>query len=1047
MVNRILQYLTMCAAFFSLLFHVNSFAQNSGSAAQGNIYLEYILDDTPVPWPQSLEDYILQLAPEQRAIMVPAFVVKKFDTTKIKYEEAKVGNDLFIRISARRVVRVSRIILDGTGLLNQYSLRKGFLLSSGSPWSLASMHSDAFQLGETLNKSGYFNSKLLSATVRYTSSGRYEVKISVDRGQPCRLGEVEMVPKTSKLQVTLPPLELGTICNQDEMKEKMESENLRQKKLGYLDAKVSLQKLEYSAVDNLAKATIFYELGKKTKTEFLNLSSGAVSEFPIPETLVYSSEFGDELVIEEATSHFKREFLKKGNVFASVEHTQTYETANERVYRFSFNAGEKYYIGKLKFTGDNVFDNESLVKSMELTDSFFYGKTIFVEEELDRKLILLKNFYISNGYLDVSVTFIDKKINHITKLVDLEFEVVLGQLHLFEGFRFLGLPSDVNVSEWAGSVKKGDPVTLEMLQNFESKTQFELLSGGYASAKVVSRIEFKEMESSQEGSPKKKIFLVFECDPGPKVRIGEVFGEGEFFGKREGVLSESGLSNGDLYTPQKMESARLRILKHDLFSNVNVEPYNSEELKNRSEIVDVVVRTVPKSGHTLGLQPGYGTVKGYRFAIDASKNNLTDTGTKVTGSIIISQEKQQFSYGNREQILGRKITFGIIEPLVKIGKVSTPVDLTFLSGLELTAKPFANKFFETLEVGASWRPYFFDFPWVFYNKMQHEWSKIVSKRFEPLQTFEQLQMKINEVVFGLQIDRRNSVDWPTTGTFWEFSSSHARYPLFSDVEFDRYSAEFVFFNEFNRLFSNAFAINTTIIENIGSKKSRTATVPSSRRVSLSGKTLVRGYNETYPGTGPLVFLGYTPNAGIDPRSCKPAIRSVGATNLIHFREEIRYRTSLFSGLLGYAWFTDAGTAFFRRQEMKKIEASIKQDTFESQSESNSDCILSRADFIADEELKQKKKSQLDYFYKSLYVSTGIGVRVILPSLTTINLDWGIPIREPADFQSGCPDSDETAEEIGTNQKKITCLKRKSSFGPKGVLRFPGSFHIGVGATF
>jgi len=80
--------------------------------------------------------------------------------------------------------------------------------------------------------------------------------------------------------------------------------------------------------------------------------------------------------------------------------------------------------------------------------------------------------------------------------------------------------------------------------------------------------------------------------------------------------------------------------------------------------------------------------------------------------------------------MGRKLTVGLMEPLIRFGSFVTPLDWSVSSGLEVSAQSLSDRYFETFDTGFAWRPLIGDRTWTLQSRVIHEWSKAFGEDFE-----------------------------------------------------------------------------------------------------------------------------------------------------------------------------------------------------------------------------------------------------------------------------------------------------------------------------
>ncbi len=1038
----------MRVKFFSILliFLVNLFLINtvfaSGEKVLGsNIYL--FVDDESIAIP----DDIYRDASQFHGVALHQYLAvnlgRFFNLTDISVATAKGENGQeLIRVKGFKILKISEVSLEGLPFLEDSSYKRVLRSQVGEAFLVQDLELDKLNLETKMHDKGYPGAKVVSTDSLVDGSGRVRVLFEIERGRPCRIAEVLVKPEQNVLDFITTPVELGSICDKGMVLDSLEREKNRLKSEGYLSCIVSLDRFFYSQDKESASVQLHIERGVRTRLEIVNLGTGAVNEDLLqgknglsPMELTYYSN-------DDIRNNIQVSFQKRGFVNAFVTGPVKFTQGNELVLRFTVQPGLQVSVAKVEIKGLMPLPQSEIAKKLGLGSGYFDGRKPFVESQILNWQEALKGIYFDYGYADVQVERPTVILSPDGKLATLIFRVNAGPQFVVHDIIFAGKPSQVQFNEdiLKSTMWLGDAVTQSRLKDFEDQLKIQLLDFGYAYAQVKARPKVIKTENG-----KNLTRIAVEIISGHLVHVGNVFAEGELYGKRERVIIESGIESGEIFTPKVLDRARLRILKHDLFGNVAVEPLNPGALEKREEVIDIVIRTQSRGGYTLGLQPGFGSVKGYRFSVDFILNNLTPNGLRFNSSASLSQERQQKDFGEPRQLLGRKVTLGLLEPLLQVGQFTTPFDASILGGFEVSAQSLSNRAFETLESALSWKPYFFDKTWVFSAKLAHEWSRVISRKIEPLEALDRPTLLIQEIDFGLSLDTRNNIEWPTSGFLLEFNTNHARLALFSEVQYDRYAADFGQYFPIIENISGAISLGGMSLSNVVNRRTETVTAPGSRRASLSGRSVVRGFPETGASVGPLVWLDLQAPSGSFKGGCGEKLRAIGATNLLYLKSEIRRRLPWLGENWGGALFVDSGNSFFTDVESNKIQDKLDEKKNKDVG-SQTECSVRSAKLISNSEVAVKKASFLGFdYFRNAYISGGFGLRYIVPRLVSINADWGFPWYEPADKQSGCVSiADANSNE---NSEGPTCVKRKASGNIFGLIPIPGTIHLGIGASF
>lgn len=111
----------------------------------------------------------------------------------------------------------------------------------------------------------------------------------------------------------------------------------------------------------------------------------------------------------QATNTIKRYYKQEGHWFTKVDvSTGQVDTVRNRVKLiFDIDPGEKLEVKEVSFKGNDKFSDKTLTKSLGTFSEDrwwkFFSKQLYKEEEFETALNNLRNFYLSNGYLDFRV--------------------------------------------------------------------------------------------------------------------------------------------------------------------------------------------------------------------------------------------------------------------------------------------------------------------------------------------------------------------------------------------------------------------------------------------------------------------------------------------------------------------------------------------------------------------------------------------------------------------------------------------------------------------
>ncbi|MEN9825869.1 MAG: hypothetical protein RI953_1614 [Pseudomonadota bacterium] len=948
-------------------------------------------------------------------------------------------------VTANRLPKVGEVAFRGLNSGQVRQVRVALKTKVGMPYIVEEADRDREAIRKKLAERGYLMSRVDAPETVPGLGGELKIIFPVSLETPCRIAQITTEPDESFFDYFTTPIELGTLCDRAALEEVLERQKGRLLSDGYFGSELSLLSMDVASDLQRASVKIRYIRGPKTRLEVLNRQTGVVTDVVSEFREKISAYDVLNLSDDELRAEVRREFFNRGFATAVVTGPARMTDPNgDLVIRFFVQTGPPIVIGDVQFFGELPLPKQDVIEKLDLTPGMLEGAVPYVEESLVRYRDKLLALYIEEGFAEAKVADPVAQFSQDGRSVKLIFEVKPGFRSVLRDVTILGRPFDFKLTKnfQERILQPGQPLNAQILKNLEDEVRLELMNAGYAYASI--QVFTKSLNPVGTVKP---IQVTVDLNPGPLVRIGKIYAEGDSFGKQARIIQESGLRTGDIFTPDGLEQCRARILKHDLFDSVIIEPISSEALERRDSVLDVVVRLTGKRSYSLGLSPGYGTRSGYRFNVDFAKNNLTTDGLRFTSALTLSQEKLQSSVFSNQRIMGRKLTVGLMEPLIRFGSFVTPLDWSVSSGLEVSAQSLSDRYFETFDTGFAWRPLIGDRTWTLQSRVIHEWSKAFGEDLKPLEALDRPTVKIREFLLAASFDSRDNVEWPTNGLTFDVVSNHARFGLFSDVKYDRYSVDSGLFFPIFRRISGAINVGGLKISDVVNAQAVAVTAPSSRRATLAGRSTVRGFPEASSATtpGPLLWLNFVPPGSNPSLQCQPTLKPIGATNVIYAKSEIRIRSPWLSDSIGFAGFIDSGAAFFTGTELQTLQTRLKGNDEYLDPGAEDQCALKAASVVGDGSINILSRDFFNSYLKSSYISTGAGVRYIISNFASINVDVGFPLREPLDALRN--EKCINPSDVASSSEAPTCVKRRSTSRLFGLFPVPGAYHLGIGANF
>ena len=286
---------------------------------------------------------------------------------------------------------------------------------------------------------------------------------------------------------------------------------------------------------------------------------------------------------------------------------------------FTVNEGRRITIEKIVFKGNKGL-KDSIIKDAMITKErqlFILRGTVQrqkLEEDIDR----IVGVYQDNGYVQMRVERYDTSVNRETARVTITIEIVEGPQYKVGPIKFTGLMlfPEAEVRRQL-RFKTGEVFSRSELRDSVRGISDLYSTVGRASAEIIPRTEQQPATLTVD--------VTIEVTEGPEVYVERINISGNTRSEDRILRRELPFVEGDLFTLQKLNRARQRLINLGYFESVNVETQPGTD-KTRI-IVNVEVTERPTGVFSIG--GGYSSVDSFVGTLDISQNNFLGRGWQV----------------------------------------------------------------------------------------------------------------------------------------------------------------------------------------------------------------------------------------------------------------------------------------------------------------------------------------------------------------------------------------------------------------------------------
>jgi len=541
-------------------------------------------------------------------------------------------------------------------------------------------------------------------------------------------------------------------------------------------------------LDDLTKRLYATELFSDVKISYLNnvltiiVSENAVINFLFIKGIEGSDldEINKQIIIKEGSIFTPlklkqdiekiRQYLKQtGHYFAVIE-PEVIKIQNNQI-NLILNIDKKYKskVKNIYFIGNKYFKNSDLIDVVSTPEYGWwklFSSNFFSEERLEYDLQLLKNFYRSKGFYDITIesSFAIQENNDF----NIVFSINSGKKYVF---------GTLNLTDESKELTSKD---LAHLKNIVTK---EILKKDYSNLKVLliekkikdffdsKKIPNLNTTTSEKKVDNEKIDLVININKLDNFFINKIIISGNNITKEATIRDKLKFSEGDLYNSNEVNKSSDNLKAARFFSKVDIE--TKEDKLNKLKNIDIIVKEQPTGNISAGA--GYGTQGGI---IESSINEANFLGEGINLNFTGRLSTQQIS--------------GVVG-------YSTPnflnTNRNVIISLFSEKDEFKNTAFENKKIGTVNSTNYEIYEDVFIRPnfaIQHD-SIIANKSASALFRSRAGDYLTTSLGYGLTLDKRNSKFKTTEGFITHFDQNLAT--LLSDVPTLQTGAGITFFSE------------------------------------------------------------------------------------------------------------------------------------------------------------------------------------------------------------------------------------------------------------
>ncbi len=286
---------------------------------------------------------------------------------------------------------------------------------------------------------------------------------------------------------------------------------------------------------------------------------------------------------------------------------------------FQVNEGRRITIDKIVIEGTKGLSASEIKGAMQTQErQYFILRGVVHRQRLEQDADLITQLYNDHGYIQARVESTDLQVDRARARVTIKIVIV-------EGPQFHVGSVDVTGTNVLPVEEIRRQIRLKPGDEFSRAKLRDTLNGIRALYNAIGRASVEVAPLVNQDNAARKVNLTLEITEGPEVFVERINISGNVRSQEKILRREVPMAEGDLFTSQKLDRARQRLVNLGYFETVKATtaPGSAKD----KIIVNIEVTEKPTGMFSLG--GGYSSVDGLLGTVDLSQRNFLGRGWEL----------------------------------------------------------------------------------------------------------------------------------------------------------------------------------------------------------------------------------------------------------------------------------------------------------------------------------------------------------------------------------------------------------------------------------
>lgn len=360
-------------------------------------------------------------------------------------------------------------------------------------------------------------------------------------------------------------------------------------------------------------------------------------------------------VAERDAARLAEAYSQAGRLAARVTPRVIRLSDNRADLVFEVFEGDVTEVERVSFVGNQHYSDRRLRRVVDskqagILRSFVRSDT-FVSDRIEFDKQVLRDFYLSRGYVDFRVTGVNAELARERDGYFITFNVQEGQQFSFGAISVLSEIEGLDAAEYLESlkIKSGVAYSPSLVENSIARLERLALQQGQDFVRVDPRITRNERDLTLD--------VEFALVRGPRIFVERIDVEGNTSTLDRVIRQKFRIVEGDPFNPREIRESAERIRALGFFETAEV---NAREGSSPDQVV-VDVDVVEKPTGSLKFGATYGSSVGIGLVVSFAEKNFLGRGQDLSLSFSTASEEQEYFFSFFEPaFLGRDLRAGFV---------------------------------------------------------------------------------------------------------------------------------------------------------------------------------------------------------------------------------------------------------------------------------------------------------------------------------------------------------------------------------------------------